>query len=382
MTKAELYHQISLLRSRLHIQHYPIESTNLCLTNGIWVDYMPMKTPGLRGIAVMGNASAEQDIILLKESSSAKENNFNCAHELIHLTLHRNNPKKTFQCYESVRNNQNSFEEWQANEGAAELLVPYRQFIPRYVELCRKHRFDRESKVVEELADEFGVLPGVIAFRIDNLNYEIACYLAGTPCEQIPLLSTTEQKKRQIKVLHKKHYCVHCAAVISPSQAFCHVCGKTMRHPSTAFNSPKYGAGYMKYSKIEMDENGRAIVCPRCGNKEPFPAGGHCVICNAPTENTCLGHIPDSPYLDIEERSGPCSESKKVHLPGNARYCPFCGAPTSFQEAQLLRPWQEELQEEMRRANSQQLIQIADNQGEDLLCYYPDDDDNFPLSVS
>ena len=181
MTKAELYHQISLLRNRLHIQHYPIESIRLCRTNGIWVDPMPMKTPGLRGMAFMGHNSSEQDIILLKESSSAKENNFNCAHELIHLTLHRNNPKKTFQCYESVRNTQNSFEEWQANEGAAELLVPYRFFIPRYVELCRKHRFDRESKVVEELADEFGVLPGVIAFRIDNLNYEIACYLAGTP---------------------------------------------------------------------------------------------------------------------------------------------------------------------------------------------------------
>lgn len=88
----------------------------------------------------------------------------------------------------------------------------------------------------------------------------------------------------------------------------------------------------MKYSKIEMDENGRAIVCPRCGNKEPFPAGGHCVICNAPTENTCLGHIPDSPYLDIEERSGPCSESKKSICLGMQDTAHFAALPPLFRK--------------------------------------------------
>lgn len=52
------------------------------------------------------------------------------AHELIHYWFH---PEQGA-FYPFSPASRDKEKEWQANEGAAELLLPYRDFVPRYVQ--------------------------------------------------------------------------------------------------------------------------------------------------------------------------------------------------------------------------------------------------------
>ena len=65
--------------------------------------------------------------------------------------------------------------EWHANEGGAELIVPHRDFIPRFL---RELQYVRDNPdlfydVRAKLADFYHVSYTVIENRINNLAYEI-----------------------------------------------------------------------------------------------------------------------------------------------------------------------------------------------------------------
>lgn len=67
---------------------------------------------------------------MLNARHSVEELNFDCGHELIHLTKHRGLGLSSFHCFDTLKPKQDPFIEWEANEGAAELTVPYRSFLP------------------------------------------------------------------------------------------------------------------------------------------------------------------------------------------------------------------------------------------------------------
>ena len=75
---------------------------------------------------------------------------------------------------------QDSFLEWQANEGAAEILMPWRQVVELVLE-CPPDPDSRESliRLRLRLADRFGVSDQMAAVRLESLRYEIACALEG-----------------------------------------------------------------------------------------------------------------------------------------------------------------------------------------------------------
>ena len=70
----------------------------------------------------------------------------------------------------------------------------------------------------------------------------------------------------------------------------------------------------MQYPGIDLDAYGRTKVCPVCGSDELL-AGQYCHICGTLVVNACTGN---------------CERSRKTALPGNARYCPYCGSQTTF----------------------------------------------------
>ncbi|MEG1011000.1 MAG: hypothetical protein RSE54_04015 [Ruthenibacterium sp.] len=100
----------------------------------------------------------------------------------------------------------------------------------------------------------------------------------------------------------------------------------------------------MKYKTIELDKKGRMKICERCQNEDTLDYGNYCVVCGASLLNMCLGGWVENG--DESLRRGSCEESREHPLPGNARFCPYCGQDTSFQKDEILLPWKKDRQEQ------------------------------------
>lgn len=202
-TKAELYRAVDALRHSLEIDRLPLplDLISVCenLPN-VALGFPPFKTPGLKGVSCL-SVGDDPDVILLNGNLSWRENNFTCGHELIHITLHRGGPAKSFNCFEKARPNQDSFLEWQANEGSAELLLPARVLLPRVQEqFSSLHTWQDFFRFKGALAEEFRITEAVITFRFESLKYEIHQALQGTPLEEIRMLSASKQREAGIRV--------------------------------------------------------------------------------------------------------------------------------------------------------------------------------------
>jgi len=173
---------------------------------GVIVEEKPFKTRGLRGAAFPARFhSNDKDIIMLNSHRNVLEKNFDCGHEVVHIVFHWKENKKPFHCYdETVRANQNTFVEWQANEGSAEILVPHQVFIPiiceRYDELKRMMPQDMDTEFYPEMVKMFKVPKSVIRIRLNSLQYEIAQALNGKPMSHLDYLSKKEIEKKGIRV--------------------------------------------------------------------------------------------------------------------------------------------------------------------------------------
>lgn len=193
-TKQDLYNFINTLRKALKIenQEFPINLYEVCKNiKSIKIALVNFSDKSLRGMAF-----PKDKIILLNSNRNPKELNFDCSHELIHIVKHRNQETQSFNCTDSIKDSQNSYLEWQANEGAAELLVPYKKFIPL---LCKgldnistSMEFDNLKSM---LATYFNVPDTVIKLRINNLSHEIIQFQKGVDIDFIELKSTTQLKK-------------------------------------------------------------------------------------------------------------------------------------------------------------------------------------------
>ncbi len=326
VSKQTLYKSIELVRKELKISNsaFPLNLINICNNrNDVTIEYLSFKTKGMHGIAIKSNDDNSQDIILLDGKQSLKEQNFYCGHELIHLMLHRNSHTNTFSCYEKVLPKQDTFLEWQANEGSAELLVPYKEIIPMYVTLCKKYPKDfLHTQIDEILSKHFGVTISVIQNRINGLQYEIYQYYNGINIDNIDIISATKQKEKGIHNLSAEQtICCNCLHPIHKVHKFCTIC----RTPNNFFGLYK-GLINMKYKhKFKVTPEDKLLECPRCNNEEI--ENTFCRICGAELINRCSGQH-DNEF-----------EKCDAILPLNARYCSNCGSTSTFYNNNLLKSW-------------------------------------------
>lgn len=199
--KISLYEYVNQLRCdrQLSYYNYPLDIVTYCeMRNDIVIDHYSFNTTGLCGIAMLGDKS---DTIILNSGRSEREQNFDCGHELIHVTKHRNLGEECFRCFTTPKENQNQILEWEANEGSAELLVPYRLFLPKVKAAYNKLRTWRDLKCLKtDLALEFNVSMAVIYYRLESLKCEIMQYNNGTPLGQVTLMSQTEQSAHGVHI--------------------------------------------------------------------------------------------------------------------------------------------------------------------------------------
>lgn len=194
--KAKLYMRVDQLRSSWGLDIGGLTNSISLVTQSprIELEYFAFTTPGLCGVAMVGDKS---DTITLNSNRTSSEQNFDCCHELMHLQLHRK-LQKTFNCFSRKKPLQDSFQEWQANEGAAQFLVPYQDFIPAFVSLLPFSGPSTGVYLPGILADRYGVTTRVIEIRMDSLSYEIDQYRRGVPIDQIELLSKKQRRDRSI----------------------------------------------------------------------------------------------------------------------------------------------------------------------------------------
>ena len=340
--KATLYHYVDKLRAQLRVENsFPVYSKELVklYTMNPIIEELPFPSTKICGILYRGNTSTS---FALNANRTPEMQNFDCMHELIHYFFHDIVQCQRICCdvgRKSGRIEQDTYLEWQANEGAAQFLLPYQTFIPDYIKLSRRHARDNFPDVtaLNLLADWYFVSPAVVSNRIDSLNYEIYQYLHGTPIESIDILSNTAIKRKGFNLSHASTYCSTCLSQVSNKDKYCMVCGNLLNDgsPLHRMKYTRTGAGYMIYTPLEQDANGRVLVCPKCHNEQPYSEGEYCIICGSVLVNRCANtdmHDDDGSWYT----SPACGNN--VALPGNARYCPYCGNETTYLQNKFLAP--------------------------------------------
>lgn len=202
ISKDELYTLIDYIRNCFGIfvkKNEPFNVTEFFkdnFTDIIECHFNPFNDKKIGGFLVKNNYP-EKSHIVINSSKEPIYSLFDLTHELIHFLLHPENRQhyiSTSLC------NVDNFE-WQANEGAAELLVPYKKFIPlfvKYIKNCRN--YSQYIELIKRMSDIFIVSTAVIEYRVSGLKYEINQYENGINIDELEFLSQRAQEELGINI--------------------------------------------------------------------------------------------------------------------------------------------------------------------------------------
>lgn len=202
LTKRDLYDFITSKINSLNydltdIENYSINSKRIAflVCKDLEIKNIDFEGTKLCGILYKGK---NKTTIALNSRRSHRGQNFDCAHEVVHYWLHDNN---IFYCKDKATD----YFEWQANEGAAQLLMPYQVFIPRYCDtlktctelfsLCNDFAL---KMAIKKLSEQFSVGEIAIRNRIKSLQYEIIQYNNTQSIELIDIVSLNKQNTIQV----------------------------------------------------------------------------------------------------------------------------------------------------------------------------------------
>ncbi|MCI8396191.1 MAG: ImmA/IrrE family metallo-endopeptidase [Clostridia bacterium] len=204
LSKEELYTLIEFVRIRFGIDpNRAFNISEFCQKNFkdiIEYDFHKFKDTRIGGFLVK-NKLPEKSYITVNSAKDPYSLIFDLTHEMIHFLLH---PEDRRHYISSSFCDIDNFE-WQANEGAAELLIPYKQFIPQFVRgiwQC-KSRADYLN-LVKLLSSQYVVSTSVLEYRIVGLSYEISQFEEGVKLENLELLSRRAQEKQGIYMISYK----------------------------------------------------------------------------------------------------------------------------------------------------------------------------------
>lgn len=137
--------------------------------------------------------------------------------------------------------------------------------------------------------------------------------------------------RKFLYAINNRYYCKVCQCnFISNLPNCCPGCGK-----DDITKTPyKIGEEFnMRYDGLQVDQSGKAVICPICNNEELETPGSFCKICGTHVVNECSDILNERGYLELEG----CGN----RLEGNSRYCTSCGNPSTFLVNGLLDPWEE-----------------------------------------
>lgn len=205
-SKAELYEAVHDEFFNLSDEDItmPFNIFNLCEKKKNYsIKTAELTTPGLRGVSLISK-QPNLNCIILNSKLSEAEQNFHGFHEYCHTFLHNDDNSK-FVCFDTPNVEQNSYVEWQANEGAAELMSPIFRFIPEFSKLYHLlenpqnwSKYYGRIDIYDLLALKYRYTPTVARLHISSLSYEIDQYEKNGSLYGIDILSTNELIKYRI----------------------------------------------------------------------------------------------------------------------------------------------------------------------------------------
>ena len=223
--------------------------------------------------------------------------------------------------------------------------------IGHYVLKHPKPRTDEEALIYDDEAETFAkyLLIPYPALRLHNIRsseeLRKLCDISFEASQigytsYLQWLDTAHYKKsdciyyENIRELFSKFIVCNKCKTITPTISrgnHCHICGS--KKFSYAINVPEE---IMIYDEIMLNNKFKTSVCPICENEETHIDGNFCQICGTYIKNRCSALSDEFNGYGIEDCPG------YEGLPGNARYCPHCGAPSTFLLNKLLSPWNEQ----------------------------------------
>lgn len=190
LSKRKLYDLINEkaleLGLNLYSPNYRIASQDLAMEVCLNLEIVEkdLVDDGIYGILYRGKNTTR---IALNSRRSYYGKNFDCMHELMHYWFHGN---EYFFCNHDQKNHL----EWQANEGAAQFLMPYQSFIPNYSLLHDEFyvRFSPDvayDMLIGRLAAQYLVGKTAVQYRINGLLQEIGQYIDGIAIDKVEILA-------------------------------------------------------------------------------------------------------------------------------------------------------------------------------------------------
>jgi RNA polymerase subunit RPABC4/transcription elongation factor Spt4 len=214
--------------------------------------------------------------------------------------------------------------------------------------LMRSTLTEKKYKILENEANSFArnVLAPVMVvkeLKIDSVDDLVKYFEMSHGAAKVRLNTVMQDYKKLLSqfirfqrdyfksFIHTCLYskkCVKCSHYfVEPDAKYCPICSSKRLYKS------KKETNIVKYDGYDVDEFGRAIECPRCGNVDVLFDGEYCIACSIIIINKCTNH-----HIWNGEVEWECG----TILPGNARYCYKCGSKSTFFEQDLLDEWDKE----------------------------------------
>lgn len=176
MTRAALYQRIDSMRRKYGIRGV-FDPYAFAEARGFLLAQHRFTNERLHGILVR---TGKQYGIILDTRLTPAQQRFTLTHEIVHFELHYGETGAATFHDEGT--------EYQADEGAAELLMPYRDFIPRAAFMRRKFLKD-QTAAITTLAAFYKLDCESVRRRLVSLSYELDLYRKGVPVCDLKLTS-------------------------------------------------------------------------------------------------------------------------------------------------------------------------------------------------
>lgn len=258
---------------------------------------------------------------------------FTLAHELGHFALgHHKLMKEALLARRPLKESEYNKLETEANYFANSLLVPM-PIILRYLKIYKKI----DKSFIKATFNVSNTVSEIVIGKIKRANLrDISNPILENFKDYISFdVNTVKCNRCESYINRLEDYCIHCG---QKNTGYLDSIENTYLKVLGGNNRMIYGAPLTK------GEGGHKI-CPRCQNEEILDGFKICHVCSTYIYNECVGYA----FSDQDEVASArnlldyCNANCGCqNIPDNARFCPGCGACTSYYVQGLLEDWQTE----------------------------------------
>lgn len=271
---------------------------------------------------------------------------YTIAHEIGHIFMGHFNDGDTILRRGGLDLKKYNVLEREAETFAHELLVPTYIIDTTWSSEYVQETFDVSSQVANNTLTTKAKLPWIKPTReVADLYFKQKIFFKK---RKLLYYSSTRDEnflnKNILFLFAKKTYffcraCHNVEKIYKQEINFCPICGENSLEKYDDQNYIYFHETkerlLMAYSELKVEENGRLNEnCPICGNNHV--SNNFCSVCGVSIINKCSGMRKiDSDLNDGYEEDMPCEGP----LLGSDRYCPKCGAESTFFKNGLLKEW-------------------------------------------